>query len=41
MGRLGLTLNGEKTSLQDVCTEHFDFLEYTFSPHCGRHNGWL
>jgi RNA-directed DNA polymerase len=39
MGRLGLTLNEEKTSLKDACTERFDFLGYTFGLHRWRKNG--
>jgi RNA-directed DNA polymerase len=37
--RLGLRLNGAKTSLRDARTERFDFLGYTFGPHCYQRNG--
>jgi RNA-directed DNA polymerase len=39
MAKLGLTLNEEKTSLKDARTERFDFLGYTFGPHCYQRNG--
>ena len=32
MERLGLSLNEQKTSIRDACTEEFDFLGYTFGP---------
>src|SRR5947207_1071813 len=34
MTRLGLTLNEAKTSLKDARQERFDFLGYSFGPHC-------
>jgi RNA-directed DNA polymerase len=39
MTKLGLTLNGAKTSVKDARTERFDFLGYTFGPHCYQRNG--
>src|SRR5467141_2733556 len=39
MTKLGLTLNEVKTSLKDARTERFDFLGYTFGPHCYQRNG--
>ena len=36
---LGLTLNEAKTSVKDARTERFDFLGYTFGPHCYQRNG--
>jgi RNA-directed DNA polymerase len=39
MTKLGLTLNEAKTSLKDARTERFDFLGYTFGPHCYQKNG--
>jgi RNA-directed DNA polymerase len=39
MTRLGLTLNEAKTSLKAARTERFDFLGYTFGPHCYQRNG--
>jgi RNA-directed DNA polymerase len=39
MTRLGLTLNEAKTSIKEACTESFDFLGYTFGPHCYRNGG--
>jgi RNA-directed DNA polymerase len=39
MTKLGLTLNGAKTSVKDAQTERFDFLGYTFGPHCYQRNG--
>ena len=39
MARLGLTLNEAKTSVRDARTERFDFLGYTFGPHCYRKDG--
>jgi RNA-directed DNA polymerase len=37
--KLGLTLNEAKTSLKDARTERFDFLGYSFGPHCYQRNG--
>lgn len=34
MGRIGLSLNMDKTSLKDARREHFDFLGYTFGLMC-------
>ena len=39
MTKLGLTLNAGKTSVKDARTERFDFLGYTFGPHCYQRNG--
>jgi RNA-directed DNA polymerase len=39
MTKLGLTLNEVKTSLKDARMERFDFLGYTFGPHCYQRNG--
>ena len=39
MARLGLTLNEVKTSVKDARTERFDFLGYSFGPHCYQRNG--
>jgi RNA-directed DNA polymerase len=39
MTRLGLTLNEAKTSIKQAHRERFDFLGYTFGPHCFRKNG--
>lgn len=39
MTRLGLTLNRTKTRLCDARTETFDFLGYSFGPHCFRQTG--
>ena len=39
MTRLGLTLNRTKTRLCDARTERFDFLGYSFGPHCYRQTG--
>ena len=39
MSRLGLTLNEAKTSLKDARRERFDFLGYTFGPHCYTRTG--
>ena len=39
MTKLGLTLNEGKTSVKDARTERFDFLGYTFGPHCYQRNG--
>jgi RNA-directed DNA polymerase len=39
MTRLGLTLNKAKTSLKDARQERFDFLGYSFGPHCYKGNG--
>jgi RNA-directed DNA polymerase len=36
MARLGLTLNRDKTCLRDARQERFDFLGYSFGPHCFR-----
>jgi RNA-directed DNA polymerase len=37
--RLGLTLNEDKTRLKDARKERFDFLGYSFGPHCYRTSG--
>lgn len=39
MPRLGLTLNEAKTSIKQASKERFDFLGYTFGPHCFRKDG--
>jgi len=39
MTRLGLTINETKTSLKDARRESFNFLGYTFGPHCHRKDG--
>jgi RNA-directed DNA polymerase len=39
MTRLGLTLNEVKTSLRNARQERFDFLGYSFGPHCRKANG--
>jgi len=39
MTRLGLTLNRTKTRLCDARSERFDFLGYSFGPHCHRQRG--
>jgi RNA-directed DNA polymerase len=39
MTRLGLTLNRTKTRLCDAREERFDFLGYSFGPHCFRPEG--
>ena len=39
MQRLGLTLNEAKTSIKDARREKFDFLGYSFGPHCYRKKG--
>lgn len=39
MTRLGLTLNRTKTRLCDARSERFDFLGYSFGPHCYRQQG--
>jgi len=39
MARIGLTLNEAKTSIRSARTERFDFLGYTFGPHCYRKTG--
>src|ERR1700733_2835170 len=39
MTRLGLTLNRTKTWLCDARQERFDFLGYSFGPHCFRQTG--
>jgi RNA-directed DNA polymerase len=36
---LGLTLNEAKTSIKQARQESFDFLGYTFGPHCFEKNG--
>jgi RNA-directed DNA polymerase len=37
--RLGLTLNEAKTNIKQARKESFDFLGYTFGPHCYRKTG--
>jgi len=37
--RVGLTLNEAKTSIKQARTESFDFLGYTFGPHCFQPDG--
>jgi RNA-directed DNA polymerase len=39
LGRLGLTLNEQKTSIRNARKERFDFLGYTFGPHFSRRTG--
>src|SRR5277367_1278996 len=39
MAKLGLMLNEVKTSVKDARTERFDFLGYSFGPHCYQRNG--
>jgi RNA-directed DNA polymerase len=39
MTRIGLTLNEQKTCIRDARRESFDFLGYTFGPHCWRKTG--
>lgn len=39
MQRLELTLNEAKTSIKDAHREKFDFLGYSFGPHCYRQKG--
>jgi RNA-directed DNA polymerase len=39
MTRLGLTRNRTKTRLCDARTDRFDFLGYSFGPHCFRQTG--
>ena len=39
MTRLGLTLNRNKTRLCDARADRFDFLGYSFGPHCHRQQG--
>jgi RNA-directed DNA polymerase len=39
MTRLGLTLNRGKTCVRNARTERFDFLGYSFGPHCFRQTG--
>ena len=39
MARVELTLNEAKTSIKQARTERFDFLGYTFGPHCYRKTG--
>jgi RNA-directed DNA polymerase len=42
MTRLGLTLNRTQTRLCDARSERFDFLGYSFGPHCHRQqNRWF
>jgi RNA-directed DNA polymerase len=41
MTKLGLSINGEKTSVKDARTERFDFLGYTFGPHRSTRDGSL
>jgi RNA-directed DNA polymerase len=40
MTRLGLTLNRNKTRVCEARTDRFDFLGYSFGPHCFRQTGW-
>jgi RNA-directed DNA polymerase len=37
--RLGLTLNAAKTSIKQARKDRFDFLGYTFGPHCFKKDG--
>src|ERR1700730_17580285 len=39
MTKLGLTLNEIKTSLKNARKDRFDFLGYSFGPHCYKGNG--
>jgi len=39
MARLGLSLNRTKTCVRDARTERFDFLGYSFGPHCFKQQG--
>jgi RNA-directed DNA polymerase len=39
MTRLGLSLNRTKTCVRDARTERFDFLGYSFGPHCFKQKG--
>ena len=39
MRRLGLSLNRTKTCVRDARQERFDFLGYSFGPHCFRQTG--
>ena len=39
MTKLGLTINGDKTSIKEARTESFSFLGYTFGPHHYRKDG--
>ena len=39
MTRLGLTVNETKTAVRDARQERFDFLGYSFGPHCYRKDG--
>ena len=39
MTRLGLSLNRAKTCVRDARQERFDFLGYSFGPHCFRQTG--
>jgi RNA-directed DNA polymerase len=41
MTRLELTLNEAKTSIKQARRERFDFLGYTFGPHCLRKDGHM
>ena len=39
LGRMGLTLNEQKTSIRNARQERFDFSGYTFGPHFSRRTG--
>jgi hypothetical protein len=39
VGRMGVTLNEAKTCIKPARQESFDFLGYTFGPHCYKKNG--
>ena len=39
MTKLGLQVNTAKTSIRHACQERFDFLGYTFGPHCYKPKG--
>jgi len=39
MTRLGLAVNETKTTVRNARQERFDFLGYSFGPHCDRKNG--
>jgi RNA-directed DNA polymerase len=39
MTKLGLAINEDKTSLRNARKERFDFLGYSFGPHCYKGNG--
>ena len=41
MSRIGLTLNEAKTCIRKADSERFDFLGYTFGPHCFRTDGYV